>query len=171
MHHTACFSFPKSSTVWAACSSFGVTSLNSPVAKSKTNPRIVTSEGIQGCDLSFSTCFCVAWLTSEYQWNLSGDTAHTPHWVMDVVLELFFGKHFHAATGVADDHDFLHAQNMNRKHERTHNVFRCRRSDVPDNIRIGTGLMSSHLSKSFRRGSIQVRIATFGAGLFASEGS
>src|SRR5580704_5211790 len=33
------------------------------------------------------------------------------------------------------------------------------------------GLMSSHSSSSFRRGSIQVRIATFGAGLFASEGS
>src|ERR1700691_4777089 len=33
------------------------------------------------------------------------------------------------------------------------------------------GLMSSHLSKSFRRGSIQVRIASLGAGLFASEGS
>src|SRR6516165_3104953 len=33
------------------------------------------------------------------------------------------------------------------------------------------GLMSSHSSSSFRRGSIQVRMATFGAGLFASEGS
>src|SRR5665213_4508661 len=33
------------------------------------------------------------------------------------------------------------------------------------------GLMSSHLSRSFMRGSMQVRIATFGAGLFASEGS
>src|SRR5271154_2193783 len=33
------------------------------------------------------------------------------------------------------------------------------------------GLISSHSSSSFRRGSIQVRIATFGAGLFASEGS
>jgi len=44
---------------------FGVTSLNSPVAKSKTNPRIATFEGIHGCDLSFSTCFCVARSTSE----------------------------------------------------------------------------------------------------------
>src|SRR5580704_4574982 len=33
------------------------------------------------------------------------------------------------------------------------------------------GLMSSHLSKSFSRGSIQVRIAILGAGLFASEAS
>src|SRR6516164_2866299 len=33
------------------------------------------------------------------------------------------------------------------------------------------GLMSSHSSSSFSRGSIQVRMATFGAGLFASEGS
>src|ERR1700679_4222021 len=32
-------------------------------------------------------------------------------------------------------------------------------------------LMSSHLSESFRRGSIQVRIAILGAGLFASEAS
>ena len=46
-------------------SSFGVTSLSSPVAKSKTNPRIATSDGIHGCDLSFSTCFCVARFTSE----------------------------------------------------------------------------------------------------------
>src|ERR1700733_11907265 len=33
------------------------------------------------------------------------------------------------------------------------------------------GLMSSHSSSSFMRGSMQVRIAIFGAGLFASEGS
>ncbi len=44
---------------------FGVTSLSSPVAKSKTNPRIATSEGIHGCDLSFRTCFCVVRFTSE----------------------------------------------------------------------------------------------------------
>jgi len=31
--------------------------------------------------------------------------------------------------------------------------------------------MSSHSRSSFRRGSIQVGIAIFGAGLFASEGS
>jgi hypothetical protein len=41
-------------------SSFGVTSLSSPVDKSKTNPRMTILEGIHGCDLSFSTCFCVA---------------------------------------------------------------------------------------------------------------
>jgi hypothetical protein len=46
-------------------SSFGVTSLSSPVDKSKTNPRIITFDGIHGCDLSFSTCFCVARFTSE----------------------------------------------------------------------------------------------------------
>src|SRR5271156_1754457 len=33
------------------------------------------------------------------------------------------------------------------------------------------GLMSCHSRRWFRRGSMQVRIATFGAGLFASEGS
>src|SRR5580698_49504 len=33
------------------------------------------------------------------------------------------------------------------------------------------GLISSHSSSWFTRGSIQVRIAIFGAGLFASEGS
>jgi short chain dehydrogenase len=42
-----------------------VTSLSSPVDKSKTNPRITTLEGIHGCDLSFSTCLCVARFTSE----------------------------------------------------------------------------------------------------------
>ena len=45
--------------------SFGVTSLNSPVDKSKTNPRMTTSEGIHGCVPSFKTCFCVARFTSE----------------------------------------------------------------------------------------------------------
>jgi hypothetical protein len=45
--------------------SFGVTSFNSPVDKSRTNPRITTFEGIHGCDLSFSTCFCVCQFTSE----------------------------------------------------------------------------------------------------------
>jgi hypothetical protein len=40
--------------------SVGVTSFNLPVDKSITNPRITTSEGIHGCDLSFSTCLCVA---------------------------------------------------------------------------------------------------------------
>ena len=89
---------------------------------------------------------------------------------MDVVLGLFFGKHFHAATGVADDHDFLHAQNMNRKHERTHNVFRCRRSDVPDNVRIGRFDV-----QPFEQ-VIQAWVHTgedgdLRAGLFASEGS
>jgi len=49
----------------AMLSFFGVTSLSSPVDKSKTNPRITTLEGIQGCDLSFSTCFCVCQFTSE----------------------------------------------------------------------------------------------------------
>jgi hypothetical protein len=49
----------------AAMSSLGVTSLSSPVDKSKTNPRITIFEGIHGCDLSFSTCFCVARFTSE----------------------------------------------------------------------------------------------------------
>jgi len=43
-----------------ALSSFSVTSASLPVDKSKTNPRIATLEGIHGCDLSFSTCFCVA---------------------------------------------------------------------------------------------------------------
>src|SRR5271167_4951989 len=33
------------------------------------------------------------------------------------------------------------------------------------------GLMSNHSSSWFRRGSIHVRMAIFGAGLFASEGS
>jgi hypothetical protein len=74
---------------------------------------------------------------------------------------------------VPDDHDLSHAQNVNRKHERPHNIFRCCRSDVPT-FRItsaSAGLMSSHSSSWFRRGSIHVRIATLGAGLFASEGS
>jgi hypothetical protein len=42
----------------------GVTSRSAPEAKSKTNPRITTSEGIHGWDLSLSTCFCVASVTS-----------------------------------------------------------------------------------------------------------
>jgi hypothetical protein len=37
-----------------------VTSLSSPVKKSKINPRMTTFEGIHGCELSFNTCLCVA---------------------------------------------------------------------------------------------------------------
>jgi len=44
---------------------FGVTSFSAPVDKSRTKPRITTSDGIHGCDLSFSTCFCVCQSTSE----------------------------------------------------------------------------------------------------------
>ena len=46
-------------------SSLGVTSFIPPVSRSKTNARMITSDGIQGCDLSFSTCFCVVKSTSE----------------------------------------------------------------------------------------------------------
>ena len=64
---------------------------------------------------------------------------YCPHAALcvEVVLELFFRKHFHSAASVPDDHDLSHAQNVNRKHERPHNIFRCCRSDVPNHIRIG----------------------------------
>jgi len=46
-------------------SSLGVTSFIPPVSRLKTNARMITSDGIQGCDLNFSTCFCVVKSTSE----------------------------------------------------------------------------------------------------------
>ena len=65
--------------------------------------------------------------------------SYCPHAALcvEVAFERFFRKHFHSTASVPDDHDLLHIQNVNRKHERPHNIYRCCRSDVPNYIRIG----------------------------------